>query len=84
VYKRQIFRRPQHPYTQLLISSIPSLDQKRLFQGIPGTAPSLLNPPSGCAFHPRCPQVMPHCSTMLPELHQVHPGQGVACHLYEA
>lgn len=81
---RAIFRQPQHPYTQMLISSIPSLDQKRLFQGIPGTAPSLLNPPSGCAFHPRCPHVMPHCSTVMPELREIHPNQWVSCHLYEA
>jgi oligopeptide/dipeptide ABC transporter ATP-binding protein len=81
---RAIFRRPQHPYTQLLISSIPSLDQKRLFKGIPGTAPSLLSPPPGCPFHPRCPQVLPHCSAQMPKLQELHPNQWVSCHLYEA
>ncbi len=80
----QILREPRHPYTQLLIASVPSLASKRLATGIPGVAPSLLNPPSGCLFHPRCPQAMPQCSTAAPELRQVAPGRWVACHLYEA
>ncbi len=81
---RDIFRRPQHPYTQLLISSIPSLDRKKFFTGIPGVAPSLLDPPTGCPFHPRCPQVMPHCSDVMPELQELRPNHWVSCHLYEA
>lgn len=80
---RDIFRRPQHPYTQLLIASIPNLDQKKFFKGIPGGAPSLLDPPSGCSFHPRCPQVMAQCSSLMPELQAVRPDHWVSCHLYE-
>src|SRR5829696_3387673 len=52
---RSIFEDPLHPYTQLLIASLPSLDQKGVFQGIPGLPPSLLNKPKGCPFRPRCP-----------------------------
>lgn len=80
---RDIFKEPLHPYTQMLISSIPSLEKKGVFQGIPGVAPSLLDPPAGCPFHPRCPHVMPHCSEEIPPLYEVSPGRWVACYLYE-
>jgi peptide/nickel transport system ATP-binding protein len=80
---RKIFHEPLHPYTQLLIASIPSLATKRLFKGIPGVAPSLLDPPPGCPFHPRCPRVMDHCSSRAPSLQEVDPGHWVSCHLYE-
>jgi peptide/nickel transport system ATP-binding protein len=52
---RDIFRRPLHPYTRMLTASLPSLTERRAFRGIPGIAPSLLEPPPGCPFHPRCP-----------------------------
>ena len=80
---REIFKRPRHPYTQLLIDSIPSLDQKELFKGIPGVAPSLLDQPSGCPFHPRCPQVMDHCSSQMPIRQELYPAHFTSCHLYE-
>jgi peptide/nickel transport system ATP-binding protein len=80
---RDIFKEPMHPYTQLLIASIPSLDAKRLFKGIPGVAPSLLDPPPGCPFHPRCPQVLDTCASLVPALKEVSSGRWVACHLYE-
>jgi peptide/nickel transport system ATP-binding protein len=80
---KRIFSAPQHPYTRLLIASIPSIEEKRLFKGIPGVAPSLLNPPSGCPFHPRCPNVMTHCSLVIPELIHTDADHRVACHLYE-
>jgi oligopeptide/dipeptide ABC transporter ATP-binding protein len=79
---RDIFGEPLHPYTQMLISSLPSLTTKGVFQGIPGTPPSLLSPPSGCVFHPRCPKVMSQCSIDIPPLREVRPGRWVACHLY--
>ena len=81
---KEIFQEPQHPYTQLLISSIPSLESKRLFKGIPGVSPSLVNPPPGCSFHPRCPQVMGHCSDQVPRLREINPGRWVSCHLHES
>ncbi len=79
----QIFENPLHPYTQMLISSLPSLEGKRQFRGIPGITPSLLRPPPGCAFHQRCPKVMPVCSEIVPILQTVAHGEQVSCHLYE-
>ncbi len=80
---REILLRPNHPYTQALISSIPSLEVKGVFRGIPGVAPSLLNPPGGCPFHPRCPAVFAPCYTVVPPSLPVGPNHLVACHLYE-
>lgn len=80
---REIFKDPQHPYTQLLIASLPTLNSKEVFRGIPGITPSLLEPPPGCMFHPRCPQVMPHCSVEVPRLEETAPKRWVSCHLYE-
>jgi peptide/nickel transport system ATP-binding protein len=79
----EIFEKPLHPYTQMLISSLPSLEGKGVFKGIPGITPSLLNPPSGCAFHPRCPKMMEHCIQVAPALQTVGPAQQVSCHLYD-
>jgi len=79
-----VFAEPLHPYTQLLIASLPSFEHKGTFRGIPGLAPSLLDRPSGCSFHPRCPHAMPRCSIEDPALTEVRPGRWVACHLYDA
>ncbi|HEX5692087.1 MAG TPA: ABC transporter ATP-binding protein, partial [Roseiflexaceae bacterium] len=59
---------PKHPYAQALINSLPSLENKGVFQGIPGLAPALLRLPSGCAFHPRCPHAMEVCTVERPEV----------------
>ena len=80
---REMFREPLHPYTQLLINSLPKLADKGELQGIPGIAPFLLNPPSGCLFHPRCPMAMEVCKTVTPPAEEVRPNRVVACHLYE-
>jgi oligopeptide/dipeptide ABC transporter ATP-binding protein len=80
---KEIFDDPRHPYTQMLISSIPSLDRKRNFQSIPGMPLSLHEPPPGCLFHPRCPQAMPHCSSVAPRQIEVTPGRDVLCLLYD-
>jgi oligopeptide/dipeptide ABC transporter ATP-binding protein len=80
---RDIFKEPMHPYTQLLISSLSSLDMKGVLRGIPGAPPSLLNPPSGCVFHPRCPKVMARCSVEVPMPQEARPNRSVACHLYD-
>ena len=80
---RQVFSEPLHPYTQALIGSLPTLEGKGTLQGIPGIAPSLLNAPPGCIFHPRCPQVMDICSGQTPPLRRMNTSQQVACHLYE-
>ena len=79
---RDIFEEPLHPYSQLLIASLPSLDKKGVFQGIPGLPPSLLNKPTGCPFRPRCPQAFDRCVTEEPVFTQVKPGRWVSCHLY--
>lgn len=79
---RDIFKDPLHPYTQLLIGSLPTLQSKEMFKGIPGLTPSLLTPPPGCMFHTRCPQVMGHCSVQIPPLVELKPERWVACHLY--
>ena len=81
---RDIFAEPLHPYTQLLIASLPSLEEKGKFQGIAGLPPSLLDRPTGCSFHPRCPFAMPRCSVEDPRLQEARPGRWVACHLYDA
>ncbi len=80
---RDIFRDPLHPYTQLLIESLPNLDVKGTFKGIPGLPPSLLEIPPGCVFNPRCPHAMDICLKKVPEFRQVRPEREVACHLYE-
>jgi peptide/nickel transport system ATP-binding protein len=81
-----IFTRPHHPYTWGLLGSLPRLDAdvERLVQ-IPGQPPSLLNPPRGCRFHPRCPYVMDVCRQEVPELRPVsnEPGHVQACFLDE-
>jgi peptide/nickel transport system ATP-binding protein len=82
----QIFKRPHHPYTWGLMGSLPRLDQnvERLVQ-IQGQPPSLLRPPSGCRFHPRCPYVMQICKEVDPALAPAgdDPGHLQACHLDE-
>jgi peptide/nickel transport system ATP-binding protein len=82
----QIFKKPHHPYTWGLMGSLPRLDVEveRLVQ-IQGQPPSLLRPPAGCRFHPRCPYVMPICKEKDPDLLPVSddPGHLQACHLDE-
>jgi peptide/nickel transport system ATP-binding protein len=83
---QQIFKKPHHPYTWGLMGSLPRLDAdvERLVQ-IQGQPPSLLRPPSGCRFHPRCPYVMNICKQVDPALAPVSndPGHLQACHLDE-
>jgi oligopeptide/dipeptide ABC transporter ATP-binding protein len=80
---RAIFEEPLHPYSQLLIASLPSLEKKGVFQGIPGLPPSLLNKPKGCPFRPRCPKAFARCEDVEPKLTEVKPGRWVSCHLYD-
>jgi peptide/nickel transport system ATP-binding protein len=77
---REIYRNPRHPYTQLLISSLPSTEVKGDFVGIPGLPPSLLNVPPGCVFHPRCPMAEARCRIEVPPLREIQPGTWAACH----
>ncbi|HHX43925.1 MAG TPA: ABC transporter ATP-binding protein [Chloroflexi bacterium] len=78
-----IFEEPLHPYTQLLISTLPVLGARGVFRGIPGITPSLLTPPPGCLFHPRCPEAQEICQQKVPAWQEIRPGRWVACHKYE-
>jgi peptide/nickel transport system ATP-binding protein len=77
-----VFKRPLHPYTRGLINAFPSVrGARRELVGIPGAPPDLARPPSGCRFHPRCPEVMPECVSRRPDLYPVG-GAEVRCLLY--
>lgn len=80
---RQIFAQPQHPYTQLLMDSLPSLESRDMSRGVLGQPPSLLAPPPGCVFHPRCPYAMEHCRVEPPKLQTIAPDHRAACHLLD-
>lgn len=78
----ELFKNPQHPYTQALISAIPRVGQgkKRITKLLTGEVPSPINPPSGCTFHPRCPHKMDICVQQIPQLEGTQHQQ--ACWLY--
>jgi peptide/nickel transport system ATP-binding protein len=77
----EVFRTPRHPYTRMLIDSVPTFENRGNFVGIPGTTPSLARLPPGCAFAPRCRFAMAVCRKERPESRAVAPGRTVACHL---
>ena len=81
----ELFTNPQHPYTKALISaSLPAHPRRQREEIVlSGEVPSPLNPPSGCAFHPRCPFVMERCSVDTPALREYAAGHATACHLYD-
>lgn len=79
-----LFVKPLHPYTQALIRSIPVADPevKTKSVALKGEIPSAINPPTGCPFHPRCPQAMDICRQVVPEMLFLSGKHDVACHLY--
>jgi peptide/nickel transport system ATP-binding protein len=74
-----LFDNPQHPYTEMLIRSLPRLGDDLQRTGISGRPPSLLNPPQGCRFADRCYLADARCTQVQPELVEVEPGHWVAC-----
>lgn len=85
---RELYHNPLHPYTQALLSAIPVPDPQkqrhRTGQILRGELPSLLTPPTGCAFKTRCPRAMPACQTEAPVWREHAPGHFAACHALEA
>jgi peptide/nickel transport system ATP-binding protein len=78
----ELFAQPNHPYTRALLAEIPRISERRAhFSTIRGEIPSPISPPSGCHFHPRCPQAMPRCATEVPTLRGITIHHASACHL---
>ena len=81
---KTIFYKPKHPYTVALLTAVPSLAlRKEKLAVIPGTIPNLIDPPSGCRFHPRCKYAKAGCAKEIPPLKEVEPGHFVACVRYQ-
>ena len=76
-----IFNDPIHPYTKMLVDSLPRVGDKSQKVGIPGRPPALKNPPPGCRFAARCPHATDRCRQEIPEFIEVKPGRFAACHL---
>jgi oligopeptide transport system ATP-binding protein len=79
---KAIFEAPAHPYTAALLSTNPSIDPARRRERIviKGEIPSVVNPPSGCRFHTRCPHAVARCSAQAPDLREIGEGRRVRCH----
>jgi len=82
----EIFANPRHPYTRALLSAIPSVTPSAKPERVklPGEVPSPVNPPDGCAFHPRCPYAKDICRSIEPLLEKGHGAHAVACHVFPA
>ena len=79
---RDIFKRHKHPYTEGLLNSVPKLKISGELYTIEGTVPNLITPPTGCRFHPRCPEARKKCSELKPPNVEVESGHFVSCFLY--
>ena len=77
-----IFENPYHPYTKGLLKAVPKIGRTDELQSIQGIVPDLVEPPSGCRFHPRCKNVMEICRKDFPPLVEIKSGHYVACYLY--
>jgi oligopeptide/dipeptide ABC transporter ATP-binding protein len=80
---KEAFEESLHPYTQLLIASIPSIKKRKPLKVTAGLTHDLRNPPPGCIFHFRCPHVMDRCREIIAPLRELKPEHYVACYLYE-
>jgi len=83
--RQSLYEAPRHPYTKALLSAVPipdpEVEARREHVVLRGEVPSPLRPPSGCAFHPRCPIAVEECQRIRPELRELAPDQQAACHL---
>ncbi|MEX0758059.1 MAG: oligopeptide/dipeptide ABC transporter ATP-binding protein, partial [Tistlia sp.] len=78
----ELFAGANHPYAQALLAEVPRIDsRRRIFKPVEGEIPSPIDPPPGCAFHPRCPHAFERCRLERPLLKEVAPGRYAACHL---
>ena len=78
----ELFDSPNHPYTKALLNEVPRLDHRGIeYEPVSGEIPSPLDPPTGCHFHPRCPNVMERCKDAMPPLQEISPRRFSACHL---
>jgi len=79
----ELFQKPQHPYTRLLLNSVPIAEPaaRKRKEPMKGEVPSAIEHPSGCSFHPRCPIAVDRCKTELPALREITPDHHAACHL---
>jgi peptide/nickel transport system ATP-binding protein len=79
-----LFKNPLHPYTQALLDSFPDIKAERKpLTGLQGSPPDLLDPPSGCRLHPRCPEAQNICQETEPQIIEVSPNHSVACHMVD-
>jgi oligopeptide/dipeptide ABC transporter ATP-binding protein len=77
-----LFKSPKHPYTEALMKAVPSVKQTRALEVIPGNIPNLIEPPTGCVFHPRCKYAKDVCIKQEPTLEKVTEGHYAACHFW--
>ena len=77
---KDIFATPKHPYTSALLRAVPRIDRKELLVSIPGSIPNLIEPPSGCRFHPRCQYMTQACVDEIPPLENILSERRVSCH----
>jgi oligopeptide/dipeptide ABC transporter ATP-binding protein len=78
---RELFNTPRHPYTRALLGAVPKLGSKEPLYSIAGQPPNLASLPTGCAFHPRCPEVLPRCTTETPQEIDTGDGSSARCWL---
>lgn len=79
---RELFENPRHPYTKALLKAVPKVSRQGPLQSIAGSVPNLVHPPSGCRFHPRCPQAKEACRLGFPAMVETAKGHSVACYLW--
>jgi peptide/nickel transport system ATP-binding protein len=79
----ELFTNPCHPYTQGLLNAVPKLGKNEPLSFVPGIIPDLVNPPTGCRFHPRCGRAENSCTTLKPETVRINKDHTVSCFLYQ-